>query len=1084
MKRTIILFSSFLILSILQSQNRFSFIENKGQWDGDFLFKTDIPGGVMFLENHGITYHLVDWSEWHNSHGKDFTLGQSPLLKGHAVKINFVNGQAPSQVMTASPQSYYHNYYRGNDSKKWVSKIHPMGNVLLKNMWNGVDLQYYNAGGQLKYDFIVNPQADYGQIRLNYTGAESLELRNGALVVKTTVGEIIEEKPYAYQLINGEKIEVSCEFVLAGSTLSFQLGALSNPNIAIVIDPSLIFASYSGSTSDNFGMTATYGAGGFLYAGGTAFGPGYPTSVGAYQTTATAGLGIGGITDVVISKYSPDGDSLIYSTYLGGGSTNDGTETVHSMIEDSQGNLCVYGVTSSTNFPTTPGAYDVSHGGGGFITFPQNGSTFNTGTDIYVTKFNTNGTALIGSTYIGGSANDGVNSNITTTLYDSLMFNYGDQFRGEIYVDSLDNVYVTSCTQSADFPTVNAYQSSFAGRQDAVVFKLNPALANLIFSTYVGGTGADAGYGLKLDDKLNVYFTGGTSSADFPTTPGAYDPVYNGGKADAYIASLSADGDSLYNSTFIGTTGYDQSFFIEIDPYNTLYIYGQTANPAGFPVINAAYANANSGQFILNIDSALSNVIYASKFGNDNGTINISPTALRVDVCGNIYISGWGANILQPTPLNGMPVTADAFQSSNGDGFNFYLAVFKTYFDGLHFGSYFGGGVSHEHVDGGTSRFSDDGYIYQSVCAGCGSNNDFPTTPGAWSNTNNSNNCNNGVFKMQFPLPEVVAQITAPPAICKGRTINFTSLTTGANYIHWEFGDGGTSSIQNPSHLYNAAGTYIVQLVVIDTSFITCVSFDTAYATIVVVDGDTTYTLPDVVICSGVQEQIGITPDPAHTYIWTPVTALTSSTIADPFAYPSSNTLYTLLDSDSICTDTIYQNVLVDLPPNADFDYTSYIACAGVSLALHDHSTNADSTHFTINGVYFPGDSIKLDWSSSYVITLWAYNGECVDSTSLVFNSGNFGDLFQLTMPNVFTPFTSGGENDRFCPIGLNGEYCYTMYVYNRWGTEIWQSELQEPCWDGLHRDTDNPAVDGIYYYVIKFQGGDQASFFHLLNEH
>jgi len=622
------------------------------------------------------------------------------------------------------------------------------------------------------------------------------------------------------------------------------------------------------------------------------------------------------------------------------------------------------------------------------------------------------------------------------------------------------------------------------------VFKLNPNLSNLIFSTYVGGSKQESGCGMKLDDNLGVYFTGGTSSADFPASPGSYQATFNGGVADGYIAHLSADGDSLYSATFVGTNLYDQSYFLERDPYGSIYIYGQTVNPAAFPVINALYSNANSGQFVLNIDSALTTVNYSSKFGSDNGGIDMSPSAFRIDVCGNIYISGWGRSLVPSmVPINGMPVTPDAIQpasSAGNGGVNFYLAVFKTNFDGIFFGSYFGGSLSPEHVDGGTSRFSDDGFIYQSVCAGCWNNSDFPTTPGVVSNTNNAGSgaCNNGVFKIQFPLPQVIAQINAPPFICKGRTVNFTSLSTGANYIHWNFDDGGTSFLANPSHQYANAGTYIVQLVVIDTSFVTCVSFDTAYHTITVIDGDTTYNLPDVVICQGVLEQIGITPDPSHTYAWTPSSFLTSSTIANPFANPTSNMAYTLYDDDSVCTDTIHQNVLVDLPPNADFDYTSYVSCHGVSLVLNNHSTNADSIRYFLNGIpLFNGqDSVNLDWSSSYIITLWAYNGECVDSVSLFFNSGNFGDLFHLTMPNVFTPFTTPGENDDFCPIGLNGEYCYRMHVFNRWGVEIWDSEIDEPCWDGRHKDTENNAVDGVYYYVLEFMGGDQAGFFHLIS--
>lgn len=337
---------------------------------------------------------------------------------------------------------------------------------------------------------------------------------------------------------------------------------------------------------------------------------------------------------------------------------------------------------------------------------------------------------------------------------------------------------------------------------------------------------------------------------------------------------------------------------------------------------------------------------------------------------------------------------------------------------------------------------------------------------------------------MFFPLPAVSANISAPLAVCKDRIVNFTSTSSGANYMMWHFGDGDSSSLANPSHQYENVGTYNVSFVVIDTSFITCVSFDTAFTTVTVIDGDTTYTLPDITICSGVQEQIGIAPQPGYTYVWTPNTALTSSTIPDPFAFPNTSINYVLYASDSVCTDTIFQSVLVDLPPNADFNYTSYVSCFGVSLALNNLSTNADSTRYFLNGVPLPlgTDSITLDWSSAYTIVLWAYNGECRDSFSMSFNSGNFGDLFQIKMPNVFTPFSTTGINDQFCPIGLNGEYCYKLHVFNRWGTEIWESEYTEPCWDGLHKDTDNRAVDGIYHFVIEFQGGDQAGFFHLIS--
>ncbi len=1084
MKRTITLFFSFLFLCNLWSQSRFSFIENKGQWDGDFLYKADIPSGAMFLEKGGITYHFVDWHEIYDMHGTPLIPDHDAVIKGHSVKVNFVNSSAPSSVISSQPQSYYTNFYRGNDSRRWVRKLYPVAQVLCKNIWPGIDIQYYSAGGKMKYDFIVHPGADYKNIQLNYQGADKISLKDGGVVITTSLGEITEEKPFAYQNIDGDKVSIACVYKLSGNQVSFAMTDLADPSLPVIIDPTLIFATYSGSTADNFGMTATFNDAGNLYGGGTAFGVGYPVTAGAYQTTAIAGFNVAGITDVVITKYSPDGVSQVYSTYLGGGTTNSGTETIHSMIVDNYDNLCVYGVTSSNNFPVTTGAYDTTFNGGSFMSFPQNGSTFDIGTDIYVTKFNNAGTALIGSTFIGGSANDGVNFNTNTALYDSLMFNYGDQFRGEIYVDSLDNIYVATSTYSPDFPTLNAYQPAIAGNQDAVVFKFNPTLDTLIFSTFLGGTGKDAAYAIKVDEFNNMFVTGGTSSNNFPTTAGVYQPAYAGGKTDAYLVKISAGGNILMHSTLMGTNGYDQSFCVELDPYRDVYLYGQTSNSGAFPVVNAGYANANSGQFICKFDSTLSTLLFSSKFGNDNFGINISPTAFLVDKCGNIYISGWGANILQSTPLNGMPVTANALQGTNGDGFNFYLAAFSTNFGSLLYGSYFGGNLSHEHVDGGTSRFSRQGVVYQSVCAGCQNNDDFPTTPGVWSTTNNSSNCNNGLFKFQYELPTVVADFNIPDTLCSTYDITFNNTTVGGNYFHWDFGDGDTSLLHDPVHTYPGPGTYVIELIVIDTTFITCVSQDTMYKTLVIVDDDTAYALPTLTICQGDFVQIGLPNNPSASYQWSPSTALNFDTISDPTANPSSSILYTLLLDDGTCIDTITRQVNVDLPVNADFNYTSYVSCNGVSLALNDLSIGADSTQFFLNFLPLPAgsDSVVLDWSSSYIITLWAYNGACIDSMSLPFNSGNFGDLFDLDMPNVFTPFNTAGLNDQFCPIGLNGEYCYKLHVFNRWGTEIWESEYEEPCWDGLHKDTDNPAVDGVYYFVVEFQGGDQASFFHLIS--
>ncbi|PCI96874.1 MAG: hypothetical protein COB15_08890, partial [Flavobacteriales bacterium] len=517
-----------------------------------------------------------------------------------------------------------------------------------------------------------------------------------------------------------------------------------NKLLPLIIDPVLVFASYSGSTADNFGMTATYGYDGSLFAGGTIFNNGYPTTPGAYDTIFH-GTPAYGITDIVITRYDPTGASLMYSTYIGGIEA----ETVHSIIANENNELYIYGATSSSDFPVTPTAYDTSFAGGSYLFFASNGTKFNFGTDIYVAKINATGTNLLGCTYVGGSDNDGVNYTISQ-VYDTLMNNYGDQYRGEIMLDKDGDCYITSSTKSSDFPTLNGFDNTLNGHQDGVVFKLNNDLTSLYWSSYLGGSGADAGFSIKVDTNYFVYVCGGTTSNDFPVTTGTITTSFQGGKCDGYITKIDSNGSSILAATYIGTNAYDQSYFLDLDSVSNIYIIGQTEG--NFPIINSPYSNPGSSQFIQKINNNLSSIYYSTVFGNGSVNTPFSPSAFLVDRCQNIYVSGWGGDILTGANLSGMPTTSNAFQATSPNGFDLYMIVLERDIQSLLYGTYFGGATSLEHVDGGTSRFDKEGVLYQSVCAGCGSNDDFPTTTGAWSNTNNSSNCNNGVFKFDFEV--------------------------------------------------------------------------------------------------------------------------------------------------------------------------------------------------------------------------------------------------------------------------------------------------------------------------------------------
>lgn len=806
------------------------FTENKNQWGSHIAFRAQLDGGAMFIERNGkLTFHQYDKDYYASKHlGKT----SNQQFKFHAYQVTFIGSNNDTKITSTEMFPDYENFFIGKNQANWASQVHHFSEIKINNLYNHIDAIYKGGNQSLKYNFIVKPHGNPNDIQINYNGVDKIKLKNGALHIYTSLTESIEEKPFIYQIIQEDTIEVPSKFILENNTVSFELLKEYNHNIDLIIDPLLVFAASSGSTADNFGMTATYDSHGSLYTGGTSFSVGYPTTLGAYDVTYNGFSG----TDVVITKYDSSGTFLNYSTYIGGANSS---EVITSLIVDKFDNLCVYGATGSNDFPVTIGCYDPTFNGGTAINFVFNGTNFPNGTDIYVSKLSSSGSTLLTSTYIGGTENDGINYNNVITTYgtpygpiteyppDSLQYNYGDQYRGEIQVDSLLNIYIISSTKSNNFPTSSALDNTLGGKQDAVLIKFNPTLSSLIFCTYIGGSDNDAGYALALDDTLNIYITGGTRSSNFPVTTGSYKTLYGAGKCDGYLCKIKNNGSYIMHSTFIGTSDYDQSYFVQLDNNQNAYVYGQSLG--SMPITTGVYSNANGKQFIQKLNPQLNTLLASTVFGNGTGNINISPSAFSVDCAGNIYLSGWGGNIIFGTITIGMPMTASAIQSTT-DGFNFYLMVLAPNMSSLLFGSYFGGALSREHVDGGTSRFDKRGIIYQSVCAGCGGYDDFPVTPGAWPYTspsyvplntaipstgiNMSSNCNNGVFKIDFELNTATANITTSLLSgCAPATITFTNSSTPGHSYLWDFGASDTTSIiLNPTKTFTTAGTYTVNL--------------------------------------------------------------------------------------------------------------------------------------------------------------------------------------------------------------------------------------------------------------------------------
>ncbi|MEP6700708.1 MAG: hypothetical protein ABJA85_05310, partial [Bacteroidota bacterium] len=704
LKRLIIFAATILITlaATAQSHNNIEFIQNKGQWDSRVQYKGNVSNGAFFIREGGFTvlqHNPVDFANLQRyihsqaPGGGLIKEGDNVVLRSHAYNVDFLNANPDSKSIPDKVISTYNNYFIGSDPSKWGADCKIYQAITLKDVYPGIDVRYYTDNNFLKYDIIVKPGGDVSKIAMKYDGIDKLQVKSKELMIATSVGELKESSPYTYQTdVNGRK-EISCKYVIKDNVVRFEVKDY-DPTATLIIDPIVVFCSFSGSSADNWGFTATYGPDGSMYGGGIVFNTGFPVSPGAFQTTYKGGVDIG------IIRLSPDGSQRIYATYIGGS----GSEQPHSLIADAQGNLVIAGRSNSPDYPVV-----------------NNGTSAGTGFDIVVTKLNANGAGpLIGSRKIGGTNDDGVNISSVRGLQ-SLQRNYGDDGRSEVILDAAGNVYIASSTQSTNFPvTAGVFQGTSSGgspqyHQDGVVLKLNPNLSSILFASYLGGSGDDAAYVLSLSPGGDIYVGGGTQSADFiGNHSGTIGPANNlsglNPTIDGFVARINNTGSTLIKSTYIGTSGIDQVFGIQFDNNGFPYVMGQTTG--AWPVINAPYSNANSKQFIAKLQPDLSAYVYSTVFGTGSPTPNISPIAFLVDRCENVYISGWGGFYDNSNPFGsagttGLPVTPDAIKS-NTDGKDFYFFVLKRDAASMLFGSFYGENNSQvaggDHVDGGTSR--------------------------------------------------------------------------------------------------------------------------------------------------------------------------------------------------------------------------------------------------------------------------------------------------------------------------------------------------------------------------------------------
>lgn len=700
----------FCFFSAASAFAQTAFVPNEGQWRNEILFQTDIKSGRAFLCNDRIRFSLYDAEKVaevheqkaHTSPANDTALFAGDPISCYAYDVTFLNAHASSVTGLIKEKSTT-SYFTGNDAAAWKGSIDMYQQVEYKSLYDGIDLLFHNNTSALKYDFILAPGSNPDAIQMEYSGQQSLTVRDGRLEIGAGFTSVHEIIPEAYQLIQGNKQVVPCTYVLKGTTVSFCFPQGYDRNYGLVIDPEVIASTYNGGVAMSFGFTATYDNEENIYVGGVVLNQGYPVTLGAFDVAFDS------VFDIGISKFDPTGANLLNCTYVGGQLED---RPLSMFVYNNK--LYVYGRTTSPDFPTMANAFDQSYGGM---------------SDIVVFCLNADFSWLLGSTYVGAAGDDGVNYNSS---------NFYDVFRGEIVVAKDGTVYVVSGSNSSAFPvTPGAFCTTINGGVDVVVFRMDVSLTTMLWSTFLGSGLNDSGLSLRVDDAGNVYVTGGARNilGGWPTVAGCYQAAYGGGAIDAFIAKFDPTGANLIAHTFFGGSGVEIGYFIDLDSEGDVYLL---CTYPGAPVTGGVYSNPGSVNCIARFDAGLTTLEFSTVIGDGTSAGKITPSAFMVDHCKRIYVGGFGGS-------QNWPLTDDALYSTWNAHTQWYLAALSENAGELLFGSFYGSW----HADGGTSRFDPNGVIYQAVCADSA---EFPITPWAYADGTGTDLWSICVFKIDFQI--------------------------------------------------------------------------------------------------------------------------------------------------------------------------------------------------------------------------------------------------------------------------------------------------------------------------------------------
>jgi len=612
------------------------FEANQGQTDSGVKFLSRGRGYTLFLTGRGEAVMLLGKPAPMYDRLESAALLRAaakpppkPATPAAVVRMNLIGASTSPRVEGVEESPGKANYFIGNDPKMWRTNVPMYAKVKVHGLYPGVDLVYYGNQRKLEYDFIVAPGADPGSITMAVEGAERPSLDGqGDLVLAIEDREVRFQKPVVYQEVDGVRQEISGSYKLKSAhQVGFQVGAYDGSR-PLIIDPTLSYSTYLGGSGVDQSLGIAVDSSGHAYVTGFTTSTNFPTTPGAFQTTAP-----GGVVDAFVAKLNAAGSALLYCTYLGGSGVDQG----FGVAVDSGGHAYVTGFTNSMNFPTTLVAFRTTSGGGAHA---------------FVTKLNPTGSGLVYSTYLGGSSND----------------------RGlGIAVDSGGHAHVTGLTNSTNFPTTpGTFQTTSGGGVHAFVTKLNPTGSGLVYSTYLGGSGSDQGQGIAVGSGGHAYVTGSTSSTNFPTTTNAIQPASGGGE-DAFVTMLNSTGTGLVYSTYLGGSGDEEGKGIAVDSRGHAYVTGFTSS-INFPRTTGAFQAiapvkvplGGHGAFVAALNPLGTGLVYSSYLGGSGEDVGFG---IALDGSYSAYFTGLTNSINFPTTAGAYQTTDPVPIMGSGDAF-------------------------------------------------------------------------------------------------------------------------------------------------------------------------------------------------------------------------------------------------------------------------------------------------------------------------------------------------------------------------------------------------------------------------------